>query len=311
MTNTFSFKHTMNIPADDVFMRDMRVIQRPLINDPENHIDHFNERVHKVSGAPIEIDHLVLHCFHEPNIEDVWESCVLSAHYVVHNDGTIVQCVDESKRAYHAGCKFKRDGQELPHGEKDFAMWNGVGGFEDNMNAHSIGIEVENADFGKTQAYSVAAMASLLHLCQSIMERHNIAPHNVIGHSDVSPNRKADPGVMFPWEWLARHGVGVWPTANKSKNPENDPVKLLKSIGYKTNNPSAALRAFERHFMPQFIQDEEKDPKKALASMQNYAENMKQSLGKSVQPAPEVMNQLKCVADAYRLSRFKSQLRFR
>ena len=132
----------------------------------------------------------------------------------------------------------KRDGKELPESEKDFAMWKNVGGFEDNMNAHSIGIEVENPDFGQTQSYSVAAMASLLHLCQSIIKRHNIAPHNVIGHSDISPLRKADPGITFPWEWLAYHGVGIWPKETKSDNPEKNPVKLLETIGYKTNNPS-------------------------------------------------------------------------
>ena len=311
MSDNFSFKHTMNVPVDDTFMQGIQIIQHPLINDPENKIDHFNERINKGNGNPIEIDHLVLHCSFEPNIEDVLDKRGLSAHYVIHKDGTILQCVDESKRAYHAGCQLKRDGKELPESEKDFAMWKDVGGFEDNMNAHSIGIEVENPDFGQTQPYSVAAMASLLQLCQSIMKRHNIAPHNVIGHSDISPLRKADPGLMFPWEWLAHHGVGVWPKTAKSDNLEKNPVKLLETIGYKTNNPSAALRAFQRHFAPQTITDEERDPKKAFDFMMNYSENMKQAFDKPIQPTPVVMNQLKCVADAYRRSRLVTKLRSR
>ena len=143
------------------------------------------------------------------------------------------------------------------------------------------------------------------------MERHNIPAHNVIGHSDISPLRKADPGIMFPWEWLAYHGVGVWPKSNKSVNPENDPVKLLQDIGYKTNNPSAALRAFQRHFAPQTITDEERDPKKAFDFMMNYSENMKQSFAKKIQPTPVMMNQLKCVADAYHRSRLIMKLRSR
>ncbi len=311
MSENFSFHHTMNVPVDDTFMQGICIIQHPLINDPENRIDHFNERVHKGNGNPIEIDHLVLHCSFEENIEDILDNRGLSAHYVIHKDGTLLQCVDESKRAYHAGSLLKKDGKELPENEKDYAMWNGIGGFEDNMNAHSIGIEIENPDFGQTQPYSVAAMNTLLPLCKSIMERHNIPPHNVIGHSDVSPVRKADPGITFPWERLAENGVGIWPYTNHSLNPENNPIKLLQSIGYKTNNPAAALRAFQRHFFPDSITDEERDPEKSYNFMVNYSENMKQNFTKSIQATPVIVNRLKCVADAYQLSRLKSKMHFR
>ena len=258
--NFIHHSHQMNVPTNDIFMRDIKIIRHPLINDPEKKIDHFNERIDKGTGAPIEIDHLVLHCSFEPDIENVLDRRGLSAHYVIHKDGTILQCVDESKRAYHA----------YP------AFWDKVGGRENNMNAHSIGIEIENPTFGSTTTYSDAAINSLIPLCRSIIARHHIKPHNVIGHSDINPGGKADPGVLFPWRKLAEAGIGIFPRYTELPDDsmelpgasyEEKIRKALESIGYKTktevkkkdgyteiieikDNLPMAWLSFMRHYMP-------------------------------------------------------------
>lgn len=253
------FDHQMNVPADDIFMRDIKIIQHPLITDPTKKLDHFNERIDKGTGAPIEIDHLILHCSFEPDIENILDKRGLSAHYVIHKDGTILQCVDESKRAYHA----------YP------AFWGKVGGINNNINAHSIGIEIENPTFGSTTTYSDAAINSLIPLCRSIIARHHIPAHNVIGHSDVNPIGKADTGVLFPWRKLAQNGIGIYPEYTElpviDSSVETNPRKLYESIGYKTetvienkkegtvklrDDSELVRRAFCRHFMPFGIKDE-------------------------------------------------------
>ena len=232
--------HQMNVPADDIFMRGIQIIQHPLINDPEKKFDHFNERIDKGTGAPIEIDHLVLHCSCETDIENVLDRRGLSAHYVIHKDGSILQCIDESKRAYHA----------YP------AFWGKVGGRENNMNAHSIGIEIENPTFGAATPYTDAAINSLIPLCKSIIARHHIPPHNVIGHSDVNPVGKADPGRFFPWEKLAKEGIGIYPEEDGVKAFASNPETLLRQIGYNPDNLPATMQAFKRHFMPDALQYE-------------------------------------------------------
>ena len=283
--------HQMNVPADDQFMRGIRIIQYPLINDPEKKIDHFNERIDKGTGKPIEIDHLVLHCSCEPDIENVLDRRGLSAHYVIHKDGTILQCVDESKRAYHA----------YP------AFWDKVGGRENNMNAHSIGIEIENPTFGAATRYTKAALHSLIPLCQSIITRHHIPAHNVVGHSDINPVGKADPGAFFPWDELAQKGIGIFPNGSGKKEESTNPEYLLKQIGYNTENIPAAMRAFQRHFMPRMIMNETtgSTTKETLEFMKHYSENMERLLPKKIKVTPPEIMRLQEVARAYRMSRAK------
>src|SRR5882757_3731455 len=115
----------------------------------------------------------------------------VSAHYVVMEDGRIVQCVPESRRAWHAGQSY----------------WEG----ETDINSCSIGIEIANPghdhgypDFPKRQIAAVTA------LCRSIFTRHQISPDRVLAHSDVAPTRKRDPGEKFPWKVLAASGIGLW-----------------------------------------------------------------------------------------------------
>lgn len=115
----------------------------------------------------------------------------VSAHYFVFEDGRIVQMVQESRRAWHAGAAF----------------WAG----ETDINSCSIGIEIANPghehgylDFPKRQIAAVTA------LCRGIQTRHTIAPARVLAHSDVAPGRKQDPGEKFPWHTLHDSGIGHW-----------------------------------------------------------------------------------------------------
>lgn len=116
----------------------------------------------------------------------------VSSHYTIDEDGTVYHHVDESEKAWHAG---------LSH-------WRGV----ENVNASSVGIEIVNPghEFGY-RAFPESQMRAVAALSQAIIARHGIAPRNVIGHSDVAPSRKEDPGELFDWPWLASQGVGVWP----------------------------------------------------------------------------------------------------
>ncbi len=142
------------------------------------------------------IDMIVLHYTGMPDVEGALtrlctDGTDVSAHYVVLEDGRIVQCVPESKRAWHAGKAF----------------WAG----ETDINSCSIGIEIVNRghDWGYPD-YPLRQIAAVIALCRGIMLRHNLASHRVLGHSDVAPGRKQDPGEKFPWQSLAHSGVGVW-----------------------------------------------------------------------------------------------------
>jgi N-acetylmuramoyl-L-alanine amidase len=113
----------------------------------------------------------------------------VSSHYVVEEDGRVYFLVDEANRAWHAGV----------------SSWRGL----TNLNAHSIGIEIVNPghEYGY-RPFPQAQMQSVLELAKAITSRHAIAPRNIIGHSDIAPMRKIDPGELFDWEWLASNAIG-------------------------------------------------------------------------------------------------------
>jgi N-acetylmuramoyl-L-alanine amidase len=173
----------------------------------------------------------------------------VSCHYVVEESGRILQLVPESRRAWHAG---------LSH-------WAG----ETDINSRSIGIEIVNPghDFGsppfpETQVAAVAA------LCRDIARRHAVAPERVLAHSDVAPTRKKDPGEAFPWDRLAREGVGLWrepppPADGAFVGPCDCGARvaevqaLLARFGYDCSvtgaydpKTQAVVTAFQRHFRP-------------------------------------------------------------
>lgn len=173
----------------------------------------------------------------------------VSSHYLIaaepREDGMIYQLVDESKRAWHAG----------------LSSWRG----HTNINDSSIGIELVNAD-GNTHEFPEEQVQALVYLCKEIFERHDIEPYNVVGHSDISPGRKIDPGLLFPWKRLYDNGIGPWPDerdiAEFSSVPPPDIQTLaakLRAWGYEIS-PAAneeevdiALNAFRRHFCPRYL----------------------------------------------------------
>jgi N-acetylmuramoyl-L-alanine amidase len=165
----------------------------------------------------------------------------VSAHYMVHEDGRIVQYVEESHRAWHAGKSW----------------WRG----EEDINAHSIGIEIVNPGHEHGyRAFPAAQMKAVADLCKAIIARHNIAAENVLAHSDIAPLRKQDPGELFAWEMLAQQGIGLWPRplAEDFKSAARlaaDPVALkdaLVAYGYDPRLDLPVLvAAFQRHFEPE------------------------------------------------------------
>jgi N-acetylmuramoyl-L-alanine amidase len=150
----------------------------------------------------------------------------VSAHYLVSRDGTIYYLVDEMKRAWHAGESW----------------WGGP----IDMNSASIGIELDNNGH---EAYGESQIAALLKLLTDLKQRYAIPAMNVIGHGDIAPGRKVDPGVEFPWRRLAEHGFGLWcePPFDPAP-PELDAATLLSAFGYDISNFEAATSAFNRHF---------------------------------------------------------------
>jgi N-acetylmuramoyl-L-alanine amidase len=155
----------------------------------------------------------------------------VSAHYLIDEDGTVHQLVDEAERAWHAGV----------------ASWRG----ETNINSRSIGIELVNPghEFGY-RPFTPAQYDVLIPLCRDIAVRHAIPARNVVGHSDVAPARKTDPGELFDWPRLAGEGIGVWPDAGAEPCDDVDVIRLLGEIGYDVSDEAAAITAFQRHFAP-------------------------------------------------------------
>src|SRR5437868_14108577 len=139
-------------------------------------------------------DMIVLHYTGMPDVEGaIAQLCTagtdVSAHYIVLEDGRIVQCVPEARRAWHAGV----------------ASWAG----EEDINSCSIGVEIVNRghDWGYPE-FPLRQIAAVIPLCRGIMLRRKVPPHRVLGHSDVAPSRKKDPGDNFPGHWLPNPGVG-------------------------------------------------------------------------------------------------------
>jgi N-acetylmuramoyl-L-alanine amidase len=175
----------------------------------------------------------------------------VSSHYVVFEDGRIVQCVPETLRAWHAGV----------------SSWAG----ETDINSCSIGIEIVNPghEFGYPD-YPLRQIAAVISLCRSILTRRGpISSARILAHSDVAPARKQDPGEKFPWELLSDSGVGHWvrPAPLNVDGPALKPgdsgeavtrlQRVLRGYGYVIEETGsyddatrAVVTAFQRHFRP-------------------------------------------------------------
>jgi len=161
----------------------------------------------------------------------------VSAHYLVDEDGTIHRLVPEEHRAWHAGRSH----------------WRGV----TDINSASIGIEIVNPghEWGY-RAFPDAQIEALIPLVHEIKERHAITRGNVVGHSDIAPTRKQDPGELFPWGRLARLRLALPRPARNLMDPgwsDGGFLLALERFGYDVSDPDAAVVAFQRRFRPEVI----------------------------------------------------------
>lgn len=151
----------------------------------------------------------------------------VSAHYVVGKDGKVVHMLNDYLRAWHAGV----------------SRWGSIS----DMNSCSIGIEIDN---NGNEPYTDAQVKSMLALLSYLKKTYSIPATNFIGHQDIAPLRKPDPGPYFPWKILAQHGFGYWSDDVLELAPDNfDYTNALKLIGYDTRDINAAVVAFKRHFV--------------------------------------------------------------
>jgi len=161
----------------------------------------------------------------------------VSCHYLIAEDGQILRMVAEEQRAWHAGLSY----------------WRGVSG----VNACSIGIEIVNPghEFGY-RPFTEEQMEALIPLLSAIVTRYAIPPANVVGHSDVAPARKEDPGELFDWARLARHRLAIArPTRNLVDPHWTDGGFLLalERWGYDVRDSQKAVIAFQRRFRPELL----------------------------------------------------------
>ena len=209
----------------------------------------------RVGGGPVDI--LLLHYTGTETEEGAlaWLASAesqVSAHYLVGEDGRVIQMVAEDARAWHAGQSF----------------WAG----ETDINSRSIGVEIANPghEFGY-RSFPHVQIASLIALCRGILSRHPIPPERVLAHSDVAPARKEDPGELFPWGELYAAGIGHWVmpeivTAGPQLELGDSGAAVaelkrkLRDYGYgldaesEFNDETAAVvRAFQRHFRPALV----------------------------------------------------------
>ncbi len=205
----------------------MEITKHPSPNfedrDPSTPIDTIV--LHSIS-LPTEEENLEMLCCEDPGV---------SAHYLIKQEGEVLQLVEEHKKAMHCGKSY----------------WQG----REWLNGNSIGIELSTPNFCP---FSPKQMQNLAELCLEIVKRYNIPQTNIVAHSDISPDRKEDPGVNFNWELLAKYGVGLWP-----KNFETDlkadmrkAMELLAQIGYKTGtnlDNVLAVKAFQRRYRPALV----------------------------------------------------------
>lgn len=168
----------------------------------------------------------------------------VSSHYLVEEDGAVWRLVAEERRAFHAGV----------------SCWQG----EDNLNYVSIGVEIVNPghELGY-QPFPEPQMAALEALCRDVLARHRIPPYRVVGHSDIAPDRKSDPGELFDWARLAGAGIGLFPPAAAGLARRRGrgvgliertaALSDLARIGYCVSAAATqvAVAAFQRRFRPE------------------------------------------------------------
>jgi N-acetylmuramoyl-L-alanine amidase len=205
------------------------------------------------------IDTLVMHYTGMQTGQEAFErlcdpAAKVSAHYIIYEDGSVINLVQEEKRAWHAG----------------ISCWRGIS----SLNDTSIGIEIVNPghEWGY-RPFPEEQMESVINLSKDIIERHSIPARNVVGHSDIAPARKEDPGELFNWKLLAQEGIGLWPRtrfiwrgSDVLVQPGKEDIdvariqKMLADYGYHIRvdgfygpKTEYIVKAFKRHFVPEQV----------------------------------------------------------
>jgi N-acetylmuramoyl-L-alanine amidase len=202
----------------------------------------------RASGAVV--DTLVLHYTGMPSAAAALDRLCdpdarVSAHYLIDEDGSVTALVPEALRAWHAGV----------------SAWRGRAGVNDT----SIGIELVNPghEWGY-RPFPEPQYAACIELCRGIVERWPILARNFVGHSDVAPERKADPGELFDWRRLAGAGLGLWPDHGHGRaRPPGELQAQLAEVGYpiaisgRLDPPTKrVIAAFQRRFRPRLVDGE-------------------------------------------------------
>ena len=199
----------------------------------------------------VSLDLIVLHYTNMTSAEEALTrlcdaEAKVSAHFLISKQGALYQLVDPLYRAWHAGV----------------SSWHG----ESDINSRSIGIELDNLGhtFGP-EPFPVAQMKTLLGLLSDLTNVYTIPPHRIVGHSDIAPLRKKDPGELFPWADLAEKGFGLWPFETKTTIPMSPGLPMntleiqraLYDIGYSCpqtgvwdEDSQKVCYAFQQHFTP-------------------------------------------------------------
>ena len=194
----------------------------------------------------------------------------VSSHFLINQNGKVYRLIQDNQIAWHAGK----------------SCW----GKYKNLNKNSIGIELVNKGhkFGYTN-FSKKQLSSLIKICRSLIKRYKIKKRNVVGHSDVAPLRKIDPGEKFPWKQLAKKNIGIWHGCKTdllrklrrikvlTKQDKIQFVKNLNNIGYcfpikKKYFFTKILKAFQRHYRKELINGHL--DKECLIIAQNLSKNL-------------------------------------
>ena len=197
----------------------------------------------------------------------------VSSHFLINRKGAIYSLVQEDKVAWHAGK----------------SCW----GKYIDLNKHSIGIELVNKghQFGYT-SFTKKQLTSLTKLCKSLIKKYKIKSKNIVGHSDIAPLRKIDPGEKFPWKILAKKKIGIWHNCNPqslfkyrkikilSKEEKIKFIKNLNRIGYCLSNNDKSLfvktlRVFQMHYRKELITSIL--DKECVVIAQNLSKNLKKA----------------------------------
>ena len=211
----------------------------------------MNELVHREAPSPnwdermLPVSMVVLHYTGMRSGEEALErmcdaAAKVSAHYMIDEDGTVTRLVPEDKRAWHAGRSY----------------WRGI----TDVNSASVGIELVNPghEWGY-RPFTDAQMESLVPLLAAIVKRHNVPIANVVGHSDVAPARKDDPGELFEWELLARYKLALPTPKPRISLIYDEPSAFFLALerwGYDIADGRAAVRAFQRRWRPRIVDGE-------------------------------------------------------